>query len=86
MSTGGYENAVAVILISTEPGKEKKVVKKLKMISEVKEALLLFGEYDVFVKIECADFGMLSDVVVKYIRNIVGVDSTKTLTAAPMLD
>jgi len=86
MSTGGYENAVAVILISAEPGRERDVIKELREIPEVKEALLLFGEYDVFAIIECEDFGILSDVVVKNIRNIEGVGSTKTLTAAPMLD
>jgi len=86
MGTNRYENAVAVILITTEPGREKEVVKQLRAISEVRESLLLFGEYDIFAKIECTDFGILSDVVVKEIRNIEGVESTKTLTAAPMLD
>jgi DNA-binding Lrp family transcriptional regulator len=85
MDTKHYENAVAILLITTEPGAERKVVSSLKNIEEVEEALLLFGEYDIFAKIVCTDFGLLSNVVVSKIRNIAGVESTKTLTAAPML-
>lgn len=85
MGSQTYENAVAVLLITTEPGLEHSVIKQLKGIPEVKEALLLFGEYDIFAKLECTDFGLLSNVVVSKVRNIEGVESTKTLTAAPML-
>jgi DNA-binding Lrp family transcriptional regulator len=85
MAKKTYENAVAVLLITTEPGREHDVVAQLRGISEVKETLLLFGEYDVYAKLECTDFGLLSNVVVSQIRNIEGVEATKTLTAAPML-
>ena len=85
MGSQTYENAVAVLLITTEPGQEHSVVKQLKGIPEIKEALLLFGEYDIFAKLECTDFGLLSNDVVSKVRNIEGVESTKTLTAAPML-
>ena len=85
MVTKHYENAVAILLITTEPGAERKVANSLENIDEVKEAFLLFGEYDIFAKIVCTDFGLLSNVVVSKIRNIPGIESTKTLTAAPML-
>ena len=78
--------ATAIVLIVTEPGKENDVVFELNQIEEVSESLLLFGEYDVFAKLECPDFGYLSNVVVNVIRNIKGVETTKTLTAAPILD
>ena len=51
---------------------------------EVVEAMLLFGEYDLYAKLVCDDFGMLGSVVITQIRAIEGVDSTKTLTAAPI--
>jgi hypothetical protein len=38
------------------------------------------------VKLQCPGFGFLSDIVVNVIRNIDGVETTKTLTAAPLLD
>jgi len=46
--------------------------------------MLLFGEYDLYAKLVCDDFGVLGSVVITQIRAIEGVDSTKTLTAAPM--
>ena len=85
MTSRDYDSAVAVILITTEPGCEQDVVTQLQSIPEIDEVILLFGEYDIFAKIKCSDFGVLSDVVVNKIRNISGIESTKTLTAAPML-
>ena len=78
--------ATAVVLIVAEPGKESDVYRSLLGIPEVTEQMLLFGEYDLFAKIECTDFGLLGSIVINQIRSIDGVDSTKTLTAAPLLD
>lgn len=78
------EGATAVILITTEPGEEAAVYEALMHIPEVTDQLLLFGEYDVYARIECEDFGILGSVVIHRIRSIPGVDATKTLTAAPM--
>ena len=76
--------ATASGLIVAEPGAESDVYHQLKLIPEVVEAMLLFGEYDLYAKLVCDDFGMLGSVVITQIRAIEGVDSTKTLTAAPM--
>ena len=79
----GY-TATAIVLIVAEPGAESDVYHQLKLIPEVVEAMMLFGEYDLYAKLVCDDFGMLGSVVITQIRAIEGVDSTKTLTAAPM--
>jgi len=76
--------ATAIVLIVAEPGAESDVYHQLKLIPEVVEAMLLFGEYDLYAKLVCDDFGMLGSVVITQIRAIEGVDSTKTLTAAPI--
>ena len=81
-----YGAATAIVLIVTEPGSENHVIEKLRQVEEVTESLILFGEYDIFVKLQCPDFGFLSKIVVNVIRNIDGVETTKTLTAAPLLD
>ncbi|MCS5533825.1 MAG: Lrp/AsnC family transcriptional regulator [Candidatus Poseidoniaceae archaeon] len=81
-----FNAATAIVLIVTEPGKENHVLNSLRQVKEVTESLLLFGEYDIFVKLECPDFGYLSNIVVNEIRNVDGVETTKTLTAAPILD
>ena len=77
--------AIAIVLIVAEPGRESEVYDKLKAIPEVTEQLLLFGEYYLFVKIVCEDYALLGGVVINKIRSIDGVDSTKTLTAATMI-
>lgn len=84
MATAQYEKATAIVLIVTEPGREEEVYSQLRGIPEVVEQLLLFGEYDLFARLECSDYGMLGGVVINQIRSIPGVETTKTLTAAPM--
>ena len=77
--------ALAIMLIVTEPGKENDVINSLSNLDEVIEAHMLFGEYDIFAKLTCSDFGSLSTIVVTKIRNIEGIESTKTFTIAPTL-
>ena len=77
--------ATAIVLIVAEPGRETEVYNELEVKPEVVEQMLLFGEYDLYVKIVCEDYALLGSVVINRIRAIEGVDSTKTLTAAPML-
>jgi DNA-binding Lrp family transcriptional regulator len=77
--------ALAVMLIVAEPGREHDVMNSLSVLDEVIEAHMLFGEYDIFAKLTCSDFGSLSTIVVTKIRNIEGIESTKTLTVAPTL-
>ena len=77
------DSAVAIVLMTTEPGKEVEIIEQIKKINEVKEALVLFGEFDIFLKLQCPDYGYLSSVVVNQIRNIEGVETTTTMTATP---
>ena len=88
MADGGLMEspiALAIMLIVTEPGKENDVINSLSNLDEVIEAHMLFGEYDIFAKLTCLDFGSLSTIVVTKIRNIEGIESTKTFTIAPTL-
>ena len=77
------DTAVAIVLMTTEPGKEVEIINQVKSIKEVKEAMVLFGEFDIFLKLECPDYGFLSSIVVNKIRNIDGVETTTTMTATP---
>ena len=88
MADGGLMEgpiALAIMLIVAEPGKENDVMNSLSNLDEVIEAHMLFGEYDIFAKLTCSDFGSLSTIVVTKIRNIEGIESTKTFTIAPTL-
>ncbi|DAC43005.1 MAG TPA: Lrp/AsnC family transcriptional regulator [Candidatus Poseidoniales archaeon] len=75
-------SAIALVLISTEPGQEQQVVAELNEMREVSEAMVLFGEYDVYCKVVVDDFSRLSDLILGSIRTLEGVVETTTLTAA----
>ena len=74
--------AIALVLLSTEPGREQQVVNELNKMPEVSEAMVLFGEYDVYCKIMVEDFSQLSSLILKSVRTLEGVVETTTLTAA----
>ena len=74
--------AIALVLLTTEPGREQDVVKELSRMSEIEEAMVLFGEYDVYCKVVVEDFSQLSDLVLRNVRTQSGVVETTTLTAA----
>ncbi|MBO64350.1 MAG: AsnC family transcriptional regulator [Euryarchaeota archaeon] len=74
--------AIAIVLLTTEPGREQDVVNELSGMSEIEEAMVLFGEYDVYCKVVVDDFSQLSDLVLRNVRTLSGVVETTTLTAA----
>ena len=74
--------AIALVLLSTEPGREQQVVNELNKMPEVSEAMVLFGEYDAYCKVSVEDFSKLSKLILAKIRIIDGVVDTTTLTAA----
>ncbi|CAI8339018.1 MAG: Uncharacterised protein [Candidatus Poseidoniaceae archaeon] len=74
--------AIALVLLTTEPGREQEVVNELSEMSEIEEAMVLFGEYDVYCKVVVDSFSQLSDLVLRNIRTLSGVVETTTLTAA----
>ena len=74
--------AIALVLLTTEPGREQDVVNELSEMSEIEEAMVLFGEYDVYCKVVVDDFSQLSDRVLRNVRTLSGVVETTTLTAA----
>ncbi len=74
--------AIALVLLTTEPGREQDVVNELSEMSEIEQAMVLFGEYDVYCKVVVGDFSQLSDLVLRNVRTLSGVVETTTLTAA----
>ena len=74
--------AIALVLLTTEPGREQEVVNELSEMSEIEEVMVLFGEYDVYCKVVVEDFSQLSDLVLRNVRTLSGVVETSTLTAA----
>jgi DNA-binding Lrp family transcriptional regulator len=58
---------------------EVKTYRELCKLPEIKELTPLFGEYDLIAKIEARDHRTLSDIVLKKIRPLQGVDDTMTV-------
>ena len=63
--------AIALVLLTTEPGREQDVVNELSEMSEIEEAMVLFGEYDVYCKVVVDEFSQLSDLVLRNVRTTI---------------
>jgi DNA-binding Lrp family transcriptional regulator len=70
---------VSLVLIKTDIGMETDVESTIHGIQGVREAHLLFGVYDISVKVECNSIEELTHIVIDEIRQIPGVKETKTL-------
>lgn len=71
--------ATAYILINLEIGAEGEVLKSLKPVSEIKEAHLVYGVYDIIARVETETMQELKDAVSWKIRSIDKVRSTLTM-------
>jgi len=71
--------ATAFVLINVEIGFEDEVLRSLKPISEVKEAHLVYGVYDIIARIETETMQELKDAVSWKIRRVDKVRSTLTM-------
>ena len=74
--------AVGFILITTEPGCEIKVRVEVSKISCVKGQWIVFGNHDLFVKVEAVSESELTQCIVQEIRSIKGIHETRTLIGA----
>ena len=72
------------VLVNVEPGSESDVHKVALSLDCVTDANMLFGDYDLIVKIEASSMGEIARHVVESIRAIPGVANTKTLACAEM--
>mgnify|MGYP002029475191 FL=1 len=69
----------AIILITSKLGSEKELVKEIKSISCVTDVYMMYGVYDVIVKIECGSPEELKEICSGTIRALKMVRSTLTL-------
>jgi len=74
--------AVGYVLVNVSPGKEYEAFKVIKDIENVSDATLLFGDYDIIVKLEAETLGIIAKTVVDIIRQVPGVIDSKTLAGA----
>ena len=77
--------AIGFALLSISPLHEKTVYETLKNVPEIIEIHPLFGEYDILVKLECADIDQIGEVIIKKIISMKGIVDTKTLIGTKSL-
>jgi len=74
--------AVGYVLINVKPGLELQAYEIIKAMEGIADVDLLFGDYDIIVKIVADNMGSIAKIVVENIRQVEGVDNTKTLAGA----
>jgi DNA-binding Lrp family transcriptional regulator len=73
---------IAFVAINVELGSEKELLKELKQIEGVKEVYVVYGVYDMLVKVEAETNDKLKNVVFANIRRLEKVRSTITMMVA----
>lgn len=71
--------ATAFVLINAEIGAESEVLNGLNDVSEVKEAHMVYGVYDIIARIETETMQDLKDIISWKIRRLDKVRSTLTM-------
>jgi DNA-binding Lrp family transcriptional regulator len=74
--------AFAYVLIICDTGYENEIISKLIKFDNVSEAKGIFGEYDIFVKLDAISEEQMAEALSK-IRKIPHITSTNTLTSIP---
>jgi DNA-binding Lrp family transcriptional regulator len=69
----------AYILLSCEIGKEQELAIQLRAISEIKEVLITFGEYDIVVEAETGNSSQMDELIASKIRKLDKIRSSITL-------
>ena len=74
--------AVGYVLVNVSPGLEMEVYETMKAFDYVEDITVLFGDYDLIVKLVAGDLASIAKTVVETIRPVKGVINTKTLAGA----
>jgi anthranilate phosphoribosyltransferase len=67
------------VLVDVQPGMEHNVLWLLNGMEEVKEAAIVFGQYDLIVKVRNDSREEIANLISRKIRTIDGVRGTLTL-------
>lgn len=73
--------ATAFILITTDVTAEEEVIINLRKLPKIEYAYLIYGIYDIIVKINAIDINELKSSLLKNLRSIEKIRSTMTLIA-----
>lgn len=74
----------AFTLVRVLPEKNVQVFEKIKKLTMIKEAALVYGEYDMVVKTRTESIGELNKFIYNVLRKIPHITGTTTLIVARM--
>ena len=72
----------AYVLIALDSAREQQIYEEIKEMEGIKDAHILFGEWDMVAKLELENPEALSAFVIQNIRAIPGVRLTSTMIVA----
>lgn len=72
----------AYVLIQLDEPNEREIIEEFTTMPEVKEAHILFGEWDLILKIEIETPNDVASFVIEKVRSLDGVQLTSTLVVA----
>ena len=72
----------AYVLVALQDSDETKVLEQLKKHEQVVDAKIVFGEWDIIVKVESETTEALGTFIMDKIRHLKGIKMTSTLICA----
>ena len=69
----------AFVLVSTNVGKENKVLEKIRNVDGVEEAHALWGVYDLMVTLKANSFDRIKEIIKSGLSQLAGVSNVLTL-------
>ncbi len=77
----GDQMAKAYVLINTDVGKEDEVLERIKSFNGIEDAHVVYGTYDMIVKVKAKDQAELKQTILKQFRVLDSLRGTITLIA-----
>ena len=65
--------------MNTETGSETDVLREIRKISSIEEALLVYGKHDIVLRVESSSMGELKQTITWKIRKMDYVTATQTM-------
>jgi len=69
----------AYVLLRVKPGMDRSVLHNVRKLAQVKEAVTVYGEYDMLIKVEVETLEDLDSFIFDTVRTIKGAESSTTL-------
>ncbi len=69
----------AYILFSCDIGKENEIASHLRLLDEIKEVMITYGDYDIVVKAKTSNSTQMDKLILSKIRKFEKIRSTITL-------